>query len=158
MPAVGFELVVILLLIFANGVFAMAEMALMSARKARLQEWAEAGHVRARAALELAHNPGELLSTVQTGITLVGILAGAFGGARRAAPLAAALRLLPGVGPYRETLSLGLVVGGIAYLSLVVGELVPKQLALTSPERIAAALTRSLAHIHHHSSILPGVI
>jgi putative hemolysin len=140
MPAIGFELVVILLLILANGVFATAEMALVSARKARLQEWADAGNTRARAALELAQNPGEFLSTVQIGITLVGILAGAFGGARLAEPLAAVLRPLPGVGPYSETLSLGLVVGGIAYLSLVVGELVPKQLALTSPERIAAAL------------------
>jgi magnesium and cobalt exporter, CNNM family len=140
MPAIGVELVVILLLILANGVFALAEMALVSARKARLQEWAEAGHVRARAALALAEDPGAFLSTVQIGITVVGILAGAFGGARLAAPLAAALRPLPGVGPYHETLSLGLVVGGITYLSLVVGELVPKQLALTSPERLATVL------------------
>ena len=140
MPAIGVELVVILLLILANGVFAMAEMALVSARKARLQEWAEAGHSRARTALDLAQDPGAFLSTVQIGITLVGILAGAFGGARLAEPLAAVLRPLPGIGPYSETLSFGLVVGGIAYLSLVVGELVPKQLALTSPERLAAAL------------------
>ena len=112
MPAIGFELFVILLLILANGVFAMAEMALVSARKARLLEWAEAGNTRARAALELAQNPGEFLSTVQIGITLVGILAGAFGGARLAEPLADALRPLPGIGPYSETLSLGLVVGG----------------------------------------------
>jgi putative hemolysin len=140
MPAIGFELFVILLLILANGVFAMAEMALVSARKARLLEWAEAGNTRARAALELAQNPGEFLSTVQIGITLVGILAGAFGGARLAEPLADALRPLPGLGPYSETLSLGLVVGGIAYLSLVLGELVPKQLALTNPERLAAVL------------------
>jgi putative hemolysin len=140
MPAIGYELVVILLLLLANGAFALAEMAVVSARKARLQDWAEAGNPRARAALELAQNPGEFLSTVQIGITLVGILAGAFGGARLAEPLAAALRPLPGIGPYSETLSLGLVVGGIAYLSLVVGELVPKQLALRSPERLAAAL------------------
>jgi putative hemolysin len=112
----------------------------VSARKARLQEWAEAGNPRARTALELAEDPGAFLSTVQIGITLVGILAGAFGGARLAEPLAAVLRHLPGVGPYGETLSLGLVVVGIAYLSLIVGELVPKQLALTSPERIAAAV------------------
>ena len=92
MPAVGFELVVILLLILANGLFAMAEMALVSARKARLLEWAEAGNTRARAALELAQNPGEFLSTVQIDITLVGILAGAFGGARLAEPLADVLR------------------------------------------------------------------
>jgi putative hemolysin len=140
MPAIGFELVVMLLLILANGVFAMAEMALVSARKVRLQEWADAGNTRARAALQLAQHLGEFLSTVQIGITLVGILAGAFGGVRLAAPLADALRPLPGIGPYSETLSLGLVVGAIAYLSLVVGELVPKQLALTNPERIATAL------------------
>jgi CBS domain containing-hemolysin-like protein len=140
MPAIGFELFVILLLILTNGVFAMAETALVSARKARLQEWADAGNPRARAALQLAQHLGEFLSTVQIGITLVGILAGAFGGVRLAAPLADALRPLPGIGPYSETLGLGLVVGAIAYLSLVVGELVPKQLALTSPERIATAL------------------
>jgi putative hemolysin len=90
--------------------------------------------------LELAQDPGAFLSTVQIGITLVGILAGAFGGARLAAPLADALRPLPGVGLYCETLSLGLVVGGIAYLSLILGKLVPKQLALTNPERVAAVL------------------
>jgi putative hemolysin len=140
MPAIGFELFAILLLVLANGVFAMAEIAVVSARRARLQTWAEQGNPRARMALELAESPGEFLSTVQIGITLVGILAGAFGGARLAEPLAEALRPLPGVGPYRETLSLGLVVVGIAYLSLIVGELVPKQLALTSPERIAMAL------------------
>jgi putative hemolysin len=86
MPAIGFELFVILLLILANGVFAMAEMALVSARKARLQGWVEAGNIRARAALQLAQHPGEFLSTAQIGITLVGILAGAFGGVRLAAP------------------------------------------------------------------------
>jgi putative hemolysin len=140
MPAIGFELLVILLLIVANGVFAMAEIAIVSARKARLQQWVQEGNARARMALELAQHPGDFLSTVQIGITLVGILAGAFGGARIAEPLADALRPVPGVGPYSETLSLGLVVVGIAYLSLIVGELVPKQLALTSPERLAAAV------------------
>jgi putative hemolysin len=92
MPAIGFEVFVIALLILANGVFAMAEIAVVSARKARLQEWAEAGNPRARTALELAQDPGDFLSTVQIGITLVGILAGAFGGARLAEPLAEALQ------------------------------------------------------------------
>jgi putative hemolysin len=140
MPAIGFEVFVITLLILANGVFAMAEIAVVSARKARLQEWAEAGNARARTAFELAQDPSDFLSTVQIGITLVGILAGAFGGARLAEPLAEALHPVPGVGAYSEELSLALVVVGIAYLSLIVGELVPKQLALTNPERIAAAV------------------
>jgi putative hemolysin len=154
MPAIGFELFAILLLVLANGVFAMAEIAVVSARRARLQEWAEQGNARARTALELAQNPGEFLSTVQIGITLVGILAGAFGGARIAEPLAAAMRSLPGIGPYSETLSLGLVVVGIAYLSLVVGELVPKQLALTNPERIAAALAGPMRFLSRLASPL----
>jgi hypothetical protein len=97
MPAIGFELLVVLLLIVANGVFALAEMALVSARKARLQQWAEEGNAQARTALELGENPGEFLSTVQIGIALVGILAGAFGGPRLTEPLAAALRSSEGL-------------------------------------------------------------
>ena len=104
------------------------------------------GNARARTALELVENPGEFLSTVQIGITLVGILASAFGGARIAESLAMAMRSLPGIGPYNEAISLDLVVLGIAYLSLIVGELVPKQLALTNPERIAAALAADGYH------------
>ena len=95
MSAISFEIVFILLLLVANGVFAMSEIALVSARKVRLQQRAATGDVRARAALELANAPDTFLSTVQIGITLVGILAGAFGGATLAEQLAAQLARVP---------------------------------------------------------------
>jgi putative hemolysin len=135
-----FELVIIMVLILANGLFAMAEIALVSARKARIQQWAGEGNARARTALDLASDPRDFLSTVQVGITLIGILAGAFGGATVATKLAAELRRVPVLEPYSGALGLGVVVLGITYLSLIIGELVPKQLALNHPERIAVAM------------------
>jgi len=140
MSPVFFQILFLLLLIVANGVFAMSEIAIVSARKVRLQQWANEGNARARAALELANAPNHLLSTVQVGITLVGIFAGAFGGATLAEPLAGLLRQVPFLAPYSQALSLGIVVLSITYLSLIVGELVPKRLALNSPERIAATV------------------
>ncbi len=137
---ITFELVFILLLIVANGVFAMSEIAVVSARKARLQQWANEGNAKARVALELANAPGRFLSTVQIGITLVGILAGAFGGATIAEELATRLKSIPPLELYGEALALGIVVVGITYLSLVIGELVPKRFALNRPEQIAAAM------------------
>lgn len=135
------EILIVLLLILANGVFAMSEMSVVSARKARLQEMAERGNRKALEALELANSPNRFLSTVQVGITLIGILAGAFGGATIAQSLAQYLNLIPAVKPYSEPLSFGLVVLCITYLSLIVGELVPKRLALNSPERIAILIS-----------------
>jgi len=137
---IGVEILVILLLVALNGVLAMSEIALVSARKARLQELANQGDPRARLALEMAEAPTRFLSTVQIGITLVGVLAGAFGGATLAEEIAERLRVVPGLGPYSEVLGVGLVVLGITYLSLVLGELVPKRLALYNPERVAAAV------------------
>ncbi len=130
------ELLIILLLIVANSVFAMSEAALLSARKARLQQRANQGDRRAAAALELANQPSTFLATVQIGITLIGILAGAFGGAAIASSLAEALRSVPFLAPSAEPLAFGLVVLLTTYLSLIIGELVPKRLALTNPERI----------------------
>src|SRR5436190_22803610 len=115
----------------------MAEMAIISARKARLKQRADEGDQRACAALALAEMPGQFLSTVQVGITLVGILAGAFGGARIAEKLAPSLAGLPYIGAYAETVAFNLVVIVITYFSLVIGELIPKRLALHSPEAIA---------------------
>jgi len=135
-----FELVIIVVLVLANGLFAMAEIALVSARKARLQQLANEGNARARTALDLANDPGDFLSTVQVGITLIGILAGALGGATIATELAAKFRGVAVLEPYSEALGLGLVVVGITYLSLIIGELVPKQLALNNPERVAIAM------------------
>ncbi|HEX9786459.1 MAG TPA: hemolysin family protein [Candidatus Binatia bacterium] len=133
----AFEIVAIFLLLIANGIFAMSEIAVVTARKSRLEELANQGIVRARAALELAKNPNRFLSTVQIGITLVGILAGAFGGGTLTAWLAAHLSAIPGIAPYSRSLALGAVVLGITYCSVIIGELVPKRLALGHPEPIA---------------------
>ncbi len=141
------EIAIILLLLVANGVFAMAEIALVSSRKVRLQQRAEEGDTRAAAALQLAQNPTQFLSTVQVGITLIGIFAGAYGGATLASSLATWLEQFPVLAPYREALALGLVVTVITYLSLVIGELVPKAIALSNPEGIAGAVAAPVAAI-----------
>lgn len=138
------EILLLFLLALFNGVLAMSEIALVSARKVRLRQRAETGDRGARAALELAASPGRLLSTVQIGITLVGIFAGAFGGATLADELAALIAEWPLLAPYSDSIGLGLVVVGITYVSLILGELVPKQLALNAPEKIAALLARPL--------------
>jgi len=118
----------------------MSEMAIVSARKVRLQQLANQGDPKARAALKLAESPNNFLSTVQIGISLIGILTGAFGGATIASRLAVYVRLVPFLSPYSEPVSFGIVVLIITYLSLIIGELVPKRLALNSPERIAAVV------------------
>lgn len=132
------------MLILANGVFAMSEIAVVAARKVRLQQRADDGDERARAALDLANQPAAFLSTVQVGITLVGILAGAYGGATIAEPLAVRIATVPALAPYAQGLALGAVVTVIAFLSLVLGELVPKNVALTNPETIAGWVARPM--------------
>src|SRR5438876_8390217 len=128
------ELVIILLLIILNGVFAMSETAFVSARKVRLQQWANEGDVKAATALGMANAPNRLLSTVQLGITLIGIVAGAFGGATIAEALAVYIRAVPWLSASSDAISLTIVVIVITYLSLVIGELVPKRIALNNPE------------------------
>lgn len=140
MAAIALEWAIILLLILANGVFAMSEIAVVSARKARLKDRADRGDRKAAAALDLARSPDAFLSTVQVGITLVGVLAGAFGGATIAEKLGALLEPYPRLAPYGEALGVGAVVLAITYLSLILGELVPKRIALGNPERIASAV------------------
>jgi putative hemolysin len=135
---VGLEILLIILLVMANGLFAMSEIAVVSARKSRLQQRADAGDAKARRALELAAQPNRFLSTVQIGITLIGIFAGAYGGATVATPFAAYLEGFPAIARYGEEIALGIVVICITYLSLIVGELVPKRIALNNPERIAS--------------------
>ncbi|MDX1661390.1 MAG: hemolysin family protein [Gemmatimonadota bacterium] len=137
-------LILLLLLILANGVFALAEIAVVSSRRARLERRAEAGDAGAERALELARHPSRFLSTVQVGITLVGIVAGAFGGATLAVRLEPLLRDVPLVGPWSMQLAFGIVVVGITYATLVIGELVPKRIALSRPERIAAFVARPM--------------
>ncbi|HHU32634.1 MAG: hemolysin family protein [Zhaonellaceae bacterium] len=144
MPKIGLEIVVILLLIIANGIFSMTEIAIVSARKARLKKQAEEGNKGAQVALRLAGNSTQLISTVQVGITLIGIFTGAFGGATLAEPLSKLLVSFPRLAPYSYGISLAIVVGLITYLSLIIGELVPKKLALNSPEAIAARLARPM--------------
>jgi putative hemolysin len=144
MSNVATEVVVILALLALNGLLAMAEMAIVSARKTRLRQQAEAGDAGAAAALELANDPNRFLSTVQVGITLVGILAGAFGGATIAASLSTALASVALLAPFAEAIALLVVVGAITFLSLIIGELVPKRLALNAPERTAALVARPM--------------
>ena len=138
------DLLIILLLVLANGVFSMSEMAVVAARKARLEQRADAGDAGARAALILAKAPTRFLSTVQLGITLIGIIAGAFGGAALSETIAASLRQIPLLAPYSDAVGFGLVVLLIAYLSLVLGELVPKRLALNNAERVASLVARPM--------------
>jgi putative hemolysin len=131
------EIFIIFLLLLANGLFAMAEIAVVSSRKGRLKKLADEGSAKAKAALALALEPTRFLSTVQIGITLVGILAGAYGGATYADKVAAMVARLPALEPYSHAIGLFLVVGAITYFTLVFGELVPKRAALNNPERKA---------------------
>ena len=141
------QIAVIVVLTLLNGLFAMSETALVSSRKARLRQRAEAGDKGARAALELADSPNRFLSTVQIGISLIGVLAGAFGGAALAGPLAEALRGVPAPAPYAGPLAFGAVVAAITYLSLIIGELVPKRLALNGAETVASRVAAPMRFI-----------
>jgi putative hemolysin len=141
---IAVELIIILALLIANGLFAMAELAIVSARKTRLEVRAEEGDEGARAALELAMAPDQFLSTVQVGITLIGTLAGAFGGATLAGRLAGWLNQIPLLASYSTSLSVFIVVLFITFLSLIIGELAPKRLALHNPEGIARRVAPAL--------------
>ena len=143
--SMGFELVVILLLILLNGIFAMSEMAMVSARRARLAVLERAGHRGAKLAHELSEDPQRFLPTVQIGITLVSILAGTFGGARIAANLGPQLHALGVPAAYADDAVLAVVVLAITFLTMVFGELVPKQLALRNPEAVALVVAGPLA-------------
>ncbi|MBI2597526.1 HlyC/CorC family transporter [Candidatus Daviesbacteria bacterium] len=131
------EIIIILLLIILNGVLAMAEIAIVSARKSRLKQQANEGSKNAQAVLELTQSPSRFLSTVQIGITFVGIFAGAFGGETIAKSLSVALESVSFIAPYAEGIAILLVVAFITYLSLIIGELVPKRIALNNPETIS---------------------
>lgn len=144
---VTIDIIIVLLLIFANGVFAMSEMSIVSARKTRLQELAERGNKKAQVALDLANSPNRFLSTVQVGITLIGILAGAFGGATIATKLATVIARIPALESYSGAIALVGVVVIITYFSLIIGELVPKRLALGSPETIAMSMAQPMREL-----------
>jgi putative hemolysin len=154
MGDITFEIIFIFILLIANGLFSMSEMAIVSARKARLQQLANEGNASARAALDLANSPGSFLSTVQIGITLVGILAGAFGGATIAERLSPWLGQVSWLAPHAASVSFGLVVAIITYLSLVIGELIPKRIALHSPDRIASLIASPMRKLSQVASPL----
>jgi putative hemolysin len=134
------EILIIFLLTILNGIFVMSELAIVSARKIRLQQLADRGDVKARAALELANAPNQFLAIVQVGITLIVILSGAFGEGTIAKRLVPALGLIPWLAPYKEAIASAVAILIITYLTLIIGELVPKRLALNYPERIASAV------------------
>lgn len=144
MTEILLETVVILSLIIVNGLLAMSELAIVSSRRVRLQQMAQDGNHGAEVALELAETPNRFLSTVQVGITLVGIFAGAIGGATIAQALTGLLVQLPVLEPYAGAISLVVVVGTITFLTVVLGELVPKRVALQNTERIAATIARPM--------------
>ncbi|MFM1746785.1 MAG: hypothetical protein RLZZ188_451 [Verrucomicrobiota bacterium] len=146
------EILIIFLLLVANGVFAMAEIAVVSSRKARLKKLAEEGSADARSALALAQSPDRFLSTVQIGITLVGILAGAFGGATLSEKLAAVITGVPPLAPYAMPIAIFVVVGAITYFSLIIGELVPKRVALSNPEGRAMLIAKPMTGLSRLAS------
>jgi len=138
------ELLILLLLILLNGVLVLSETSVVASRKARLQHWSDAGRPGADTALALADQPGHFLSTTQIGITVIGIVSGAIGAETVAKQLAGLLGTIPALQPYADALALAVVVTGIAGFSLVLGELVPKRIALLHPEAIASAIARPM--------------
>ncbi|HWW64549.1 MAG TPA: hemolysin family protein [Sphingomonadaceae bacterium] len=139
-PFPWLDVALIAALIALNGLFAMSELAIVSARKPRLQAMAHKGRKGARTAIQLASNPGKFLSTVQIGITLIGILAGAYSGASLGEPVAERLAWLGVPAPLAREAGFALVIALTTYVSLIIGELVPKQFALRAPEQIAAIM------------------
>jgi putative hemolysin len=145
----GFEILIVLLLIVLNGLFSLSELALISARRARLLVMERKGVAGATDARLLAEDPQRFLPTVQVGITLVAVLTGVVGGARIAAPIEAWLRTVPAMAPVAGPVALALVVVVTTYLTLVFGELVPKQLALRRPEAVAVRVARPTTWCAH---------
>ena len=135
------EFIIILLLLILNGIFAMYEIALVSSSKARLETLVGKGNKRAKGVLKQLEEPEKFLSTIQIGITLIGIVSGAYGGATIADDVEPLFALIPGVAAYAKTLAMITVVAIITYLSLIIGELVPKSIALNNPERWATMLS-----------------
>src|SRR5688572_12321296 len=131
------SIAVLLFLFVLNGFFAMSELAIVSSRRARLKALADQGVRGAHRAMRLVEDPTGFLSTVQVGITLVGVFAGAFSGTTLSEPLAEYLRTIPAVAAYADHLAIAIVVIAVTYFSLIIGELVPKRIALSNAERIA---------------------
>ncbi|GAA0576008.1 hemolysin family protein [Rhizomicrobium electricum] len=152
------ELAVVAFLIVLNGVLAMSELAIVSSRRTKLKSFADRRIAGSRRALELADNPGRFLSTVQIGITLVGVLSGAFSGATLGLKLTAWLMAKGLPEAAADALGVGTVVAGITYLSLIAGELVPKQIALSDPERIAVRVAPAMIVLQKIASPLVSLL
>ena len=155
------ELFVLLFLFLINGFFSMSEMAVVSSRKARLQQLYDEGHAAAGAALDLANNPGNFLSAIQVGITVIGITSGAFGERALAADVSAWLSTWPVIAPHAQVIAVTLVIVGITIASLIIGELVPKRLALMNPEAVASLVARPMkwvAIVAHPLVKLLGIV
>ncbi|RJF89022.1 HlyC/CorC family transporter [Oleomonas cavernae] len=138
------DLSILVLLVALNAFLVMAELAVVAAKRARLKRAADAGSESARVALALAADPGKFLSTVQVGITAIGTLSGAFGGQVLAGPLTEQLSRIPALAPYADELAIAIIVIGLTYVTLILGELVPKRLALARAESIATFVARPL--------------
>ncbi|MFZ3071345.1 MAG: hemolysin family protein [Anaerolineaceae bacterium] len=141
MMSTWIEVIIVLVLILLNGLFAMYELAMVSSRKTRLEQKGDEGQSGAKTALKMLETPNRFLSTVQVGISLIGILSGAFGGARLALPLANLFHRIGWFGGSADGVALVIVVLLITYFSLVLGELLPKQVALNNPEAVAIRLS-----------------
>lgn len=137
---IGTEIIIIIVFILINAIFVLSEMSVASSRKARLQQRINEGDKRAETVLDLIENPNLFLATVQIGITLVGVFVGAVGGATLSQPLGILLRRIPWLTDYADSIALAIVVVAITFVSIVLGELVPKRIALHNPELIASAL------------------
>ena len=138
------DVLILVVLFFLNGIFAMTEIAIVSSRKVRLQQWADEGNRGAAAALRLADEPTRFLSTIQIGITLIGILSGAFGEAAIADRLQLYLETYPLLAELARPIALIVTVVLITYFSLIIGELVPKRIGMQNPELLASILARPM--------------
>ena len=144
------EIVVVAVLILLNGYLAMCELAIVSSRRSHLERLASGGHAGARAALILANDPARFLASLQIGITSVAVLTGTFSGATLAHRLDDWLDLFPAISPYSKPIAFALIVVSVTFLSLLFGELVPKQIALKNPEALAIRLARPLVAFMQH--------
>ncbi len=157
-PFPWLDVAIILALIAVNGVFAMSELAIVSARRPRLEAMARKGSEGARLAADLGADPGRLLSTVQIGISLIGVVAGAFSAASLGGPTAQRLAALGMSAEWAETIGFSIVIGLTTFVSLIFGELVPKQFALRAPEPIAVAAARPMLWLARATAPLVWVL
>jgi putative hemolysin len=152
------EIFAVVLLTFINGLLAMSELAVVSSRRSRLEQLGNQGNRGALAALRLIDDPSRFLSTVQVGITLVGIVTGAFSGITFGQRFGDYLNMFPWISPYGGVAGIGVTVFGMTYLSVVIGELVPKRIALSQPERVAALLARPMLGLSMVAAPVVGLL